>query len=76
MKEITKIVVTGGPCGGKTSAMKHIKEVFTKEGYTVLFAVCFRAAVRTADDHQILRAEIESVFTDGLHTVRNNQFLQ
>ena len=37
MKEITKIVVTGGPCGGKTSAMKHIKEVFTKEGYTVLF---------------------------------------
>ncbi len=37
MKEITKIVVTGGPCGGKTSAMKHIKDVFSREGYTVLF---------------------------------------
>ena len=33
---ITKIVVTGGPCGGKTTAMSHVREVFSKMGYTVL----------------------------------------
>ena len=37
MKKITKIVITGGPCGGKSTAMEHIREVFTKKGYTVLF---------------------------------------
>lgn len=34
---ITKIVVTGGPCAGKTSAMNRIKETFSQMGYTVLF---------------------------------------
>lgn len=34
---ITKIVITGGPCAGKTSAMSRIKSVFTSKGYTVLF---------------------------------------
>ena len=33
---ITKILITGGPCAGKTTAMKRIKEVFKKLGYTVL----------------------------------------
>ena len=35
--EITKIVVTGGPCAGKTTAMSWIQSNFTKLGYTVLF---------------------------------------
>lgn len=35
--EITKIVITGGPCGGKTSAMSRIQEHVQKLGYTVLF---------------------------------------
>lgn len=30
-----KIVLTGGPCAGKTSALEHIKEHFTKLGYAV-----------------------------------------
>lgn len=35
--EITKIVLTGGPCAGKTTAMSRIQNDFTRMGYTVLF---------------------------------------
>ena len=34
---ITKIVVTGGPCAGKSTAMSWIQNAFTQKGYTVLF---------------------------------------
>lgn len=34
---IKKIVVTGGPCAGKTTAMGWIKEAFADHDYTVLF---------------------------------------
>lgn len=37
MKNITKIVITGGPCAGKTTALSRIHKHFTKLGYTVLF---------------------------------------
>lgn len=36
-KQIFKIVLTGGPCAGKSSAMKMIKEKFTALGYYVVF---------------------------------------
>ena len=36
-KKITKIVITGGPCAGKTTAMSWIQNAFTKKGYAVLF---------------------------------------
>ena len=36
-KQITKVVVTGGPCAGKSTAMSWIQETFTKKGYHVLF---------------------------------------
>lgn len=35
--KITKIVITGGPCAGKTTAMSWIQNAFTKDGYMVLF---------------------------------------
>ena len=35
--EISKIVITGGPCAGKTTAMSWIQNAFTQKGYTVLF---------------------------------------
>lgn len=35
--EISKIVITGGPCAGKTTAMSWIQNNFTKMGYAVLF---------------------------------------
>lgn len=34
--ELKKFVITGGPCGGKSTAMKSIKEHFTNQGYTTL----------------------------------------
>ena len=36
-KEITKIVLTGGPCAGKTTGMSWIQNAFAKLGYRVLF---------------------------------------
>ena len=36
-KQITKIVVTGGPCAGKTTAMSKIQSYFTSRGYAVIF---------------------------------------
>lgn len=37
MHNITKIVITGGPCAGKSTAMTWIQDHFTKMGYKVLF---------------------------------------
>ena len=34
--KITKIVLTGGPCAGKTTALSWINNYFSKRGYTVL----------------------------------------
>ena len=38
-KKISKIVITGGPCAGKTTGMSWIQNAFTKRGYKVIF-VC------------------------------------
>ena len=35
--KISKIVLTGGPCAGKTTASTWIHNYFTERGYTVLF---------------------------------------
>ncbi len=35
--QITKIVVTGGPCGGKSTAVSWVRKAFTEMGYHVLF---------------------------------------
>ena len=35
--EVTKIVITGGPCAGKSTAMSWIQNAFTQMGYSVLF---------------------------------------
>ncbi len=37
MPEIIKIVITGGPCAGKSTAMSWVQNAFTQMGYTVLF---------------------------------------
>lgn len=34
--KVNKIVITGGPCGGKTSAISRVRDAFTEMGYTVL----------------------------------------
>ena len=37
MQSIKKIVITGGPCAGKSTAMSWIQNAFSARGYTVLF---------------------------------------
>ncbi len=34
-KKIIKIVITGGPCAGKTTAMSRVRQALTDKGYTV-----------------------------------------
>ena len=36
MPAITKIVVTGGPCAGKTTALASIQATFSRQGYKVI----------------------------------------
>ena len=36
-KDITKIVITGGPCAGKTTAMSWVQNAFSDLGYHVIF---------------------------------------
>ena len=35
--KVSKIVLTGGPCAGKTTALTWINNYFSQRGYTVLF---------------------------------------
>ena len=35
-RQIKKIVLTGGPCAGKTTAIQEIEKEFTEKGYLVL----------------------------------------
>ena len=35
--DVTKVVITGGPCAGKSTAMSWVQNAFTQMGYTVLF---------------------------------------
>lgn len=35
--ELTKIVIKGGPCAGKTTVMSWIQNTFTQKGYKVVF---------------------------------------
>lgn len=37
MKLVKKVVLTGGPCGGKSSAKKYIEDYFNSVGYRVIF---------------------------------------
>lgn len=36
-KKISKIVITGGPCAGKTTGLSWIQNAFTNRGYKVIF---------------------------------------
>jgi predicted ATPase len=37
MPRITKIVITGGPCGGKSTGLSRIEKHFSGLGYHVMF---------------------------------------
>ena len=37
MQNLTKIVITGGPCAGKTTALSKLEKHFTGLGFRVIF---------------------------------------
>lgn len=86
---ITKIVVTGGPCGGKSTALSWIQNEFTEKGYTVLFVpetatelikggVAPRTCGTNADYQKFqlkLQLEKESVFEQAAKTMNKEKIL-
>lgn len=87
--EITKIVITGGPCAGKSTAMSWIHNEFADKGYTVLFVSetatelitggISPTTCRTRLDFQkcqmSLQAEKEKVYTRGATVMGSDKVL-
>ena len=87
--KITKIVLTGGPCAGKTTALSWINNYFTKKGYTVLFVpetatelISNGVAPWTCGsnfEYQILQVKSqkfkEKIFEDAAKTMNNDKIL-
>lgn len=85
-KQITKIVITGGPCAGKTTAMSWIQNAFTEMGYSVIFIPETATelisggvapwTLNTNFDYQIcqlkLQIEKEKVFEEAAHKIFNS----
>ncbi len=87
--QITKIVITGGPCAGKTTAMSWIQNFFTKLGYAVLFVPetatelisgglapwTFGSGVSFQKCLMQLQLEKEKVFEQGAATMKAEKVL-
>lgn len=87
--EITKIVVTGGPCAGKSEAMNKIKDYFGNKGFTVLFIpetatelISGGVAPWTCGtnlDYQLCQCELqlkkEELFDRAVRTMKQDRFL-
>lgn len=87
--EVTKIVVTGGPCAGKSTAFSRIQEEFTIMGYRVLFVSETATELitggiapwtcKTSDDFQKylmrLQLEKEKIFWDSAHNMSDEKVL-
>lgn len=87
--EITKIVITGGPCAGKSTAMSRLQTVFSQRGYTVLFIPETATELITGGvapwtcgtnaDYQIgqlrLQLEKEAVFAQAARTMDDEKVL-
>ena len=86
---ISKIVLTGGPCAGKTTALTWINNYFSKRGYTVLMVpetatelISNGVAPWTCNtnyDYQTfqvkLQKEKEEIFENAAKTMKNNKIL-
>ena len=87
--KVTKIVITGGPCAGKTTAMSRIQNVFTEKGYRVLFVPETATELITGGvapwtleentDYQecqmLLQAEKEKIFEKAAGKVKEDRVL-
>jgi len=87
--QITKIVITGGPCGGKSTALGKIQREFEQLGYTVLFVPETATELITGGvapwtcgtncDYQIcqlrLQLEKEKIFEKAARTMNKEKIL-
>ena len=87
--KITKIVLTGGPCAGKTTALNWIDNYFSNRGYTVLFVpetatelISNGVAPWTCGsnyDYQKFQIKLqkvkEQIFEDASKTMKNDKIL-
>ena len=85
----TKIVLTGGPCAGKTTALTWIHNYFTERGYTVLFVSETATDLITngvapwtcGSNYDYQKAQIklqkvkEQIFEDAAKTMKNDKIL-
>ncbi len=88
-KMITKIVLTGGPCAGKSTGIKKVEEAFTKLGYTVLLVpetaselICggvSPTSCKTTEDFQKylahLQMEKEKIFEQAARSMEKDKVL-
>ena len=87
--KISKIVLTGGPCAGKTTALNWISNYFSKRGYTVLFVpetatelISNGVAPWTCGtnyDYQLLQIKLqkikETIFETAARTMKGEKIL-
>lgn len=87
--KISKIVITGGPCAGKTTAMSWVQNAFTQKGYTVLFVPETATELITGGvapwtcgtngEYQRcqlkLQIEKERIFEQAAHTMKSDKVL-
>lgn len=87
--DIQKIVITGGPCAGKSTALSWIQKAFTHMGYTVLFVsetatelISGGVAPWTCGcnrDYQLcqisMQIEKERIYTRAAHTMPADKIL-
>lgn len=87
--KISKIVLTGGPCAGKTTALNWISNYFSKRGYAVLFVSEIATELisngvapwtcGTNYDYQIFQMRLqkikEQIFDDAAKTMKNDKIL-
>lgn len=69
MKDITRIVLTGGPCGGKTTALEHIIKYFSDKGYKV-FAIPELASLFTKAGMNYLTTNKEYFWEGEIATMK------
>ena len=87
--KISKIVLTGGPCAGKTTALTWINNYFSKRGYTVLFVPETATELITNGvapwtcgtnyDYQTFQIRLqkikEQIFYEAAKTMKNDKIL-
>ena len=88
-KQISKIVITGGPCGGKTTAMSWIQNMFSDLGYSVIFVPeCATEVInagissKTCKDvesfqNALMKLQLarEAIYEEAAQTIKNNKVL-